>query len=398
VHLAGHVWQPRPGAIAGTVIVNPATGVLARYYHRYARYLAGAGFVVLTYDYRGIGGSRPNSLRGCGYRWVDWGRLDFAAVLELATQRWPEQPVSVVGHSIGGFLPGAAANACRIDRLLTVGAQYAWWGDYAAGSRLRLFCKWHLAMPALALTFGYFPGRRLGWLEDLPRDVALEWSFRRRHMEMNYSAAERRDLLASYATIHAPILAIGLTDDELGTPAAIDRGLSYYRAAPRTRVLLDPSDLGHQRVGHFGLFHDRHRDDFWAASLKWLYDGVDPFPEVIDQARRKVEAGYMNDDPTTDDVRQQLELTGLAYADWEKESADLRRITDRSALSGFVDRDHLQRAAEMAAAIEAEMRMLDGLGAGVDDETAQQIRGIRDRLGALLEGLREAERKLRDTT
>lgn len=290
VRLAGHVFQQETGAVAGVVIVNPATGVLARYYHRYARYLAEAGFAVLTYDYRGIGGSRPARLQGCGYRWVDWGRLDFAAVLELALRRWPAQRVSVVGHSIGGFLPGAAANAGEIGRMLTVGAQYAWWRDYAAPHRLRLFCKWHLMMPALTLALGYFPGRRLGWLEDLPRDVALEWSFRRRRMEMNYGAAERRGLTASYAAVTAPILAIGLTDDELGTPPAIDRGLSYYSRAPRTRIILRPEDLGHSQVGHFALFHDRHRDDFWASSISWLRDGLDPYAAVIDPDCRRVEA------------------------------------------------------------------------------------------------------------
>ena len=41
------------------------------------------GFDVLTYDYRGIGLSRPVSLRGCGYRWSDWGEQDFDAVLAI---------------------------------------------------------------------------------------------------------------------------------------------------------------------------------------------------------------------------------------------------------------------------------------------------------------------------
>lgn len=99
-----------------------------------------------------------------------------------------------------------------------------------------------------------------------------------------------------------------------------------------------------------------------------------------------------------DDVRQQLELTGLAYADWDRESAELRRVADRAALSGLVDRDHLQRAAEMATAIDSEIRMLDRLNSGVDDEIAQQIHGIRDRLSAVLEGVREAERKLREAS
>jgi predicted alpha/beta hydrolase len=56
VTLFGHRWS-QPGASA-VVIVNSATGVLARYYHRYASFLAEHGLEVITYDYRGIGASR----------------------------------------------------------------------------------------------------------------------------------------------------------------------------------------------------------------------------------------------------------------------------------------------------------------------------------------------------
>ncbi|CAI2935935.1 protein of unknown function [Aminobacter niigataensis] len=169
-----HLW-PRPfGSGFGTVILNPATGVLARYYHRYAAFLAGHGLDVLTYDYRGIGASRPADLRRCGYRWRDWGERDFDAALRFVLALDPGAPVMVVGHSIGGFLPGLAKSAPVITRMLTVGAQYAWWRDYAGDRRLRLFLKWHVAMPALTALLGYFPGKRLGWLEDLPSGVANE--------------------------------------------------------------------------------------------------------------------------------------------------------------------------------------------------------------------------------
>src|SRR4051794_34246890 len=105
MQLACHWWQAarRPGH--GTVIVNAATGVAARYYHPYAAFLSGHGFDVLTYDYRGIGLSRPPELRGSNYRWRDWGELDFDAVVRLALARDPKGPLLVVGHSIGGFLP-----------------------------------------------------------------------------------------------------------------------------------------------------------------------------------------------------------------------------------------------------------------------------------------------------
>lgn len=278
--LRGHVWRAGTRADHGTVIINPATGVLARYYHYYARFLVEQGFDVFTYDYRGIGASRPERLRGTGFRWRDWGELDFAAVVERASAHDPQGRLMVVGHSIGGFLPGWAANAARVDRILTVGAQYAYWRDYAAGRRPWLFAKWHVAMPVITRLCGYFPGRRLGWLEDLPAGVANEWSFQRARLEDSHPPHERDAIRARFATVRAPILAVGVTDDKYATPWAIRRGLSYYRGSERHQVMLTPADLGCDAVGHFSLFHARHRDSFWGTTVRWLRDGRLPWPHA----------------------------------------------------------------------------------------------------------------------
>lgn len=284
VVLGGHLFRTTMPEPIGMAIVNPATGVLARYYHRYAGFLAEHGFDVLTYDYRGIGQSRPARLRGCGYRWRDWGERDFAAALQFVGGEKRGGRLVVVGHSIGGFLPGLADNAQGIDRMLTVGAQYAWWRDYVAIRRAGLFLKWHVAMPALTAVFGYFPGRRLGWLEDLPAGVAHEWSFRGPRFERSHPRAERRSVVARMASFMAPILAVAVSDDEFGTAPAIRRTLHYYRGADRTAVMLQPSDYGRQTIGHFALFHDSHSGGFWRDSLRWLRDGENPWPHrVIDQ-------------------------------------------------------------------------------------------------------------------
>ncbi|MFT8246841.1 alpha/beta fold hydrolase [Roseomonas sp. BN140053] len=276
VRLGGHLWRS-DRAPRGAVVVNPATGVLASYYHRYARFLAAHGFEVLTYDYRGIGASRPPSLRGCGYRWRDWGMLDFDAALRFIRDRRPGVPLLVVGHSIGGFLPGYAESAPAIARILSVGAQYAYWRDYATRHRAMLLAKWHLAMPLLTAACGYFPGRRLGWLEDLPSGVAHEWSFRRSRLEWSHDVAERSTILARFAAVTAPILAVAAADDEYATPAAVERGLSYFRNAPRIRVELKPDGLRVKAIGHFSLFHARHEGGFWKATLRWLIDGINPW-------------------------------------------------------------------------------------------------------------------------
>ena len=277
VLLRGHLWLGQGSEPFGSVIINAATGVLARYYHPYARFLAASGFDVLTYDYRGIGQSRPASLRGSGYRWRDWGERDFDAALLFMLERRAGSPLLVVGHSIGGFLPGLSAHAEGIDRMLTMGAQYAYWRDYAPGRRGRLFLKWHVAMPLLTTAFGYFPGKRLGWLEDLPAGVAHERSFRRARMEFNHPPAERQSVIDRFDAVKAPILAIAMSDDDLGTLPAIRRTLAYYRHAPVSEVLLSPADFGFNSIGHFGLFHDRHADRFWRDTLLWLRDGVNPW-------------------------------------------------------------------------------------------------------------------------
>ncbi|USI71583.1 alpha/beta hydrolase family protein [Sphingomonas morindae] len=276
VLLEGHLWTARSAA-AAAVIINGATGVRARYYHRYARFLSAHGFDVLTYDYRGIGASRPPRLRGCGYRWRDWGEQDVEAALQTMLTRRSDTPVMVVGHSIGGFLPGLAPSAGRIARMLTVGAQYAWWGDYRRDARARLFLKWHVTMPVLTAVFGYFPGRRLGWLEDLPAGVALEWSFRRSRFERSYPARERLLLLKRMESVTAPILAVTVSDDDIGSPAAIRRTLNYYHAADRMAVVLHPADLNRKTIGHFSLFHDSHVDRFWPDTLRWLQAGDNPW-------------------------------------------------------------------------------------------------------------------------
>ena len=281
VRLGGHWWTASRRPVHGTVIINAATGVAARYYHPYAAFLAGHGFDVLTYDYRGIGLSRPPTLRGCTYRWRDWGELDFDAAVRLALALDPHGPLLVVGHSIGGFLPGLAASAPHVSRMLTIGAQYGYCGDYARNHRGRLFLKWHVAMPVMTALCGFFPGKRLGWLEDLPAGVALEWSFRRASVELSWPAAVRAGPLGRLAAVTAPILAVTTSDDPFATPAAIRRALSCYRAAKAIAILLKPADLGVAALGHFGLFNASHASGFWLDTLMWLRDGTNPWPDKL---------------------------------------------------------------------------------------------------------------------
>ena len=140
VRLAATLWHPdAPGETKRVVAINAGAGIPARYYERFAAWLADRGLPTLTYDYRGIGASAPRSLKGFRASVEDWGSKDYAAVADAMARRYPGAYASVVGHSIGGFVTGLAPGGERLDRLVLVGAHTGYWRDYARRVRLPMF-------------------------------------------------------------------------------------------------------------------------------------------------------------------------------------------------------------------------------------------------------------------
>jgi predicted alpha/beta hydrolase len=261
--LRGFVWRhPSPGgAQRPVVVINAATSVRCEYYGRFAAFLHRHGFDVITYDYRGIGNSRPSRLRELGAGWLDWGQLDFEAVLQHTAVAFPDQPVQVVAHSVGGLLIGMAPSNARIQRVFTVGSQFAYWRDYLRRRRMGMLIKWHVAMPLLTSIFGYFPAKRLGWMEDTPRGVVRDWTARDPKFEDAYrsgahalDASQRQALVERFAAMHGATLALSVADDEFGTVPAIQRLLRYFRNSRVTHVHIAPESMGVPQIGHFAFF------------------------------------------------------------------------------------------------------------------------------------------------
>ena len=274
------IWR-QPEAAAPVVIINPATSVLSRYYSRFASYLHSHGFHVVCYDYRGIGDSRPQQLRHFQANWLDWGGQDFEGVLRYVIGAFPDSPIQLVAHSVGGLLVGLVPSSHRVQRVFAMGSQFAYWPDYAANRRVPMYLRWHIVMPIITALFGYFPGKRLGWLEDTPTGIVQDWNAATERLEQTWkndarlrTPEQQQALVAQYGRVAADWLAFTVTDDPFGTEVATHRLLDYYRGSNRQHLRLDPAQLDGQGIGHFAYFHARYADSLWPVALQWLQEGT----------------------------------------------------------------------------------------------------------------------------
>jgi predicted alpha/beta hydrolase len=265
--LAATVFSPAT-APARAVLINSATAVPRKIYRGFATYLAEQGCAVLSYDYRGIGGSRPASLRGFQVRMRDWAALDVAGAIDHMRAVWPKLPLAVVGHSFGGQAVGLAPNNSEIARALFVAAQAGYWRLFHSPEKYRVYVMLRFIGSPIARTLGYVPGK-FGIGEDLPRDVFLEWISW--VMQPRYFFDDPTlDATENFQRYRGALRAVCLTDDPWATRAAVDLLCSGFTGTMAERIDIRPADAGTTKLGHFGFFRPEHRDTLWRDAAAWL--------------------------------------------------------------------------------------------------------------------------------
>ncbi|HSR68415.1 MAG TPA: alpha/beta fold hydrolase [Acidobacteriota bacterium] len=248
------------------LIINSATGVKRGFYSKFASYLAEQGYSVVTYDYRGIGGSAPPSLRGSSARMSEWGELDFAGVMDWVERRKPSHMLGL-GHSVGGQILGMLPRAGRLHCFIGVACQSGWWGHWPLPWRYLLPLGWKVALPLLVRTFGFLPSSLLGLGEDLPPGVARQWANWCLHRHYYHGSIAE---LPGFRDFAGPLLAYSFSDDRFGPRPAVEAWLRWFAQAETQHRHIRPGDLGLKRLGHFEFFRQDSVDIFWEPCRRWL--------------------------------------------------------------------------------------------------------------------------------
>jgi predicted alpha/beta hydrolase len=245
---------------APVLVVASATGVPQGLYRHFAVWLQQQGINCYTFDYRGIAASRPCKMRKFNADFSHWA-LDIDMMLRHALAAHPR--VSLLGHSIGGFLAPVAAQATAMHRLVMVGAQSAYWRDWPWPQRWPMAVMWHAAMPLITQAVGYFPGRALSLGEDLPKGVAMQWALRPWTDPLLGHTHAGQQYARGLPAVHM----VAASDDAFATPAAQQRVHDALRNTSVTRHVWQPQAVGLPAIGHFNVFR-RSAAALWPELLR----------------------------------------------------------------------------------------------------------------------------------
>lgn len=266
--LTALVYEPH-GPRRGNIVVAGATGVPQLFYKAFAEYAAIHGYATLTLDYRGIGLSRPKTLKGFRMAYLDWAYQDLAAAVDAMAS--DAVPLFMVGHSFGGHAFGLLPNYSRVARLYTFATGAGWHGWMPPAERLKVALMWHIIGPLLTRWKGYLAWSKLGMGEDLPLGVYSDWKHWCRFPRYFFDDPKMEHVAHLFARITTPIIAANALDDRWASPASRDAFMAGYRNAAwrPCDILVDTGPGGLGAIGHLGYFR-RRSEPLWREVLQWF--------------------------------------------------------------------------------------------------------------------------------
>ena len=234
------------GPTTPVVVLQPAMGMKARYYNAFVEALATAGVHAVVAEQRGHeavvgvdGGRLPSRTYDFGYAELV---EDLGAAIATVRAEFPDAPLHVLGHSLGGQIAVmyAAQHPGVLAGLILVASGTPHWRVF--GRRL-LFASY--AFPLVASAVGYFPGARLNFAGREARGLMRDWG----HLARTGRLVAGESGLAG---VTVPVLSVSIEDDWLGPPASIDGLVAKLPRATVTRVHVDVGGIDHFRWARQG--------------------------------------------------------------------------------------------------------------------------------------------------
>ena len=265
--LSVHLFEPQDPNHK-LLLINSATGVKQQIYFSFAQFFSEQGFTVITYDYRGIGLSKPEKMKGFNASMRTWGTIDYKAITSYINTNFPNQEKFCLGHSLGALILGMNEDSKMFEEFIFVGTQNAFVGNLKLKTKIEAYLGFGIAQPLSTKILGYFPGNWFGLGESLPSGTAFDW----RTLILNKKSTNKLlEKVKNYSKdLTQKVFVIRAEDDvwltEKGVKSLLDD--TYPNMKPTYR-LIKTSESEKNEIGHINFFRSYNKK-LWNIILKEL--------------------------------------------------------------------------------------------------------------------------------
>lgn len=262
-----HVFQPEKSN-GKLLLINAATGVKQQIYFSFAAFFADNGFTVITYDYRGIGLSKPEKLKKYDASMRIWGTRDFKAVTEYIKSHFSDYRKYCLGHSVGALIIGMNKDAEIFEEFIFVGTQNAFVGHLNFKTKIEAYLGFGIAQPIITTILGYFPAQWFGLGESLPKNCAYDWRTLILNKKSTGRLFEKIDDYSKY--LSQKVFVIRAEDDIWLTEKGVKSLMNdvYPNLKPSYR-LIRTSESEKGEIGHVNFFRSYNKK-LWNIILNEL--------------------------------------------------------------------------------------------------------------------------------
>lgn len=248
------------------LVIASATGVRQSYYKKFAQFISSQNITVITFDYCGIGLSLKKPIKELTHTAADWGTKDLNSIINYTIINFPAHTKKLLGHSIGGQLVGLSELSSKVDKVILVAAQSGYWKLWNGIGKIKMWTNWHILFPLLIKFFGYMPSKRISGMENLPKNVAKQW--KNWGKKSNYLLSEIPIEQTVFDKLEIELTAFSIEYDQFAPKKAVEWMTDRFSQARIKSVYLKPKDYGTSKIGHFGIFKDKFKDNLWQLLLR----------------------------------------------------------------------------------------------------------------------------------
>ena len=250
------------------LLMNSATGVKQQTYYSFAKHFADLGFVVITYDYRGVALSKPDQLKGFKASMRTWGNTDYKAVTDFIEEHYPHHRKFLIGHSVGALILGMNKDSAIFEKFCFVATQNTYFGHLSPRIKMLGLLGFGLYQPLLTRVKGYFKTYFVNLGESLPKGVSDDWRTLIMHRKSVNRLLEKTENFSK--NLHQEVLYLNMQDDDWITETGMKLLMNetYVNMKPIYRTV-HPHESNGEEIGHINFFRAKH-SKLWSMVFDWF--------------------------------------------------------------------------------------------------------------------------------